>query len=94
MSVLLQNNSAVKDTYITAVHSERRLQILDINGHGLFGSSTLKKKKKWIHLLRITSSTSNAIAVSHKVQSLRCLQFSHVRHCSAYGTFRCCLISV
>lgn len=45
MSVLLQNNSAVKDTYIMAVHSERRLQILDINRHGLFGSSTFKKKK-------------------------------------------------
>lgn len=49
MSVLLQNNSAVKDTYIMAVHSERRLQILDINGHGLFGSSTLKKKSGSIY---------------------------------------------
>lgn len=50
------------------------------------------KKKKWIYLLRITSSTSKAIAVSHKVQSLGCLQFSYVRHCFAYGTFICCLI--
>lgn len=89
MSLLLQKNCALKDSYLMAVQRKRRLQALHSDGDGLFWSST---SKKWIHLLRIPSSTSKAIPARHKVRSLEHLQLSKVQHCFAHRALKRCLI--
>lgn len=69
------------------IQGERRPQILDSDGDGLFWISTLKT---WIHLLRIASSTSKAVPVSYSTQSPGYLQLFWVRHSFTYGAFTHC----
>lgn len=69
------------------IQGERRPQTLGSDGDGLFWISTLKT---WIHLLRIASSTSKAVAVSYSTQSPGYLQLSWVQHSFTYGAFTHC----